>query len=72
MTRAAKVRRPRVFGVVDAVAEAGDFLLPRKHLADVLDRIGTSFFDREEQLHRSFVRAAVERSFQRADGSGDR
>ena len=36
------MRRARIFGVINAVAEAGNLLLLRQHAFDVLDRIGAT------------------------------
>ena len=68
---AAEVRGARVFGVVDAVAEAGDFFLLGEHLADVLDGVGTGFVDGVEEAHGGLVGSAVEGTFEGSDGTGD-
>ncbi len=60
-----------IFGVVDAVAEAGDLFLLREHLPDVLDGIFAGLVDGEEQLHGGLVGAAVQRTLEGADGAGD-
>ena len=66
------MRRARVFGGVDAVAEAGDLLLARQHLPHVLDRVFAGLVDGVEQVHDRLVGPAVQRSLKRADGAGDR
>ena len=63
--------RAGIFGVVDAVAEAGDLLLLGEHLLDVLDGVGAGFVDGVEEAHGGFVGSAVERAFEGADGAGD-
>ncbi len=68
---AAQVRGAGVFGVVDAVAEAGDLLLLGEHLADVLDGILAGLVDGVEEAHGGLVGSAVQRAFEGADGSGD-
>ena len=68
---AAEVRGAGIFGVVDAVAEAGDLLLFGEHLADVLDGVGAGFVDGVEEAHGGLVGSAVERAFEGADGAGD-
>ena len=68
---AAQMGRARVFRVVDAVAEAGDFFLFCEHLADVFDGVGSGFVDGVEEAHGGLVGSAVEWAFEGADGSGD-
>src|SRR5271170_787443 len=65
------MRRARVLCVIDAVTEARDLLLLRQHIFYVLDRIEAGFVDGEEHAHHRFIRAAVERTLEGADGSGD-
>ena len=68
---AAEVGRAGIFGVVDAMAEAGDFFLLGEHLFHVLDWVGARFFDGVEEAHGGLVGSAVEWAFEGADGSGD-
>ena len=68
---AAEVGRAGIFGVVDAMAEAGDLFLLGEHLADVLDWVGAGFVDGVEEAHGGLVGSAVEWAFEGADGSGD-
>src|ERR1700736_1667885 len=63
--------RARIFGVVDAVTEAGDFFLLGEHLPDVFDRVGAGFFDGIEEAHGGLVGSAVKGAFEGTDGSGD-
>ncbi len=67
----AQVGGAGVFGLVDAVAEAGDLLLGGQHILHVFDGIGAGLVDGVEQAHDAFVGAAVQRSLERADGAGD-
>jgi hypothetical protein len=60
-----------VFGLVDAVAEAGDLLLGGQHVLHVFDRVGAGLVDGVEQAHDALVGAAVQRALERADGAGD-
>ena len=68
----AEVRRARILGPVDAVAEAGDLLLARELVLHVrVDAFGGRVLaDLEQHLHDVLVRAAVQRALQRAD-AGD-
>ncbi len=68
---AAKVSRAGIFGVIDAMAEAGDLFLFGKHLLDVFDGVGAGFVDGVEEAHGGLVGSAVEWAFEGADGSGD-
>ena len=65
----AQVRRARILGVVDAVAEAGNLLLARQLRADdLLDLLGRRVrADLEQHPHDVGVGAAVQRPLQRAD-----
>ena len=65
------MRGAGVFGVIDAVAEAGDFFLLGEHLPDVLDWVGAGLVDGVEEAHGGLVGAAVQWAFECADGSGD-
>src|SRR6266851_4978540 len=71
MPRAAEVGRAGIFGVVDAMAEAGDFFLLGEHLLHVFDWVGAGFFDGVEEAHGGLVGSAVEGAFEGADGTGD-
>ena len=69
-----QVRRARILGAVDAMAEAGDLLLARELAADVgVDALGGRVLpDLEQHLHHFGVGAAVQRSLERADAGHDR
>ena len=70
----AQVRGPRVFGLVDAMAEAGDLLLARELAAnEVVDALAARVLAEVEQHpHHVGVGAAVQRPFERADRRDDR
>ena len=67
----AQVGGAGVFGLVNAVAEAGDLLLGGEHVLHVFDGVGAGLVDGEEQAHHAFVGAAMERALERADGAGN-
>uniref|UniRef100_E6QM64 Uncharacterized protein n=1 Tax=mine drainage metagenome TaxID=410659 RepID=E6QM64_9ZZZZ len=71
LAHATEMGGARVFGLVDAVSEAGDFFLVGEHLFDVLDGVSASLVDGEEHTHDGFVCPAVERAFEGADCAGD-
>ncbi len=66
----AQVRGPRIFGVIDAVAKAGNLFLLFEHGPDVGDRVFAFLIDLEKQPHHGFVGSAVQRALQGADGPG--
>ena len=68
---AAQVRRPGIFRLVDAVTESGDFRPGGQLLPDVVRGQG-DLPDLVEHVHHVLVGAAVQRSFERADGRRDR
>ena len=67
----AEVSRARIFGVIDAMAKAGDLFLLRQHGLDILDRIGPRCVNRLQDMKCGFVGTAVQRPFERADRRGD-
>ena len=69
-----QVRGARVFGLVDAMAEARDLLLARElALHEVVDAVAAGVLaEIEQHLHHLGVGAAVQRALQRADGRDDR
>ncbi len=75
----AEVGGAGVFGLVDAVAAAGDLFLAGEHGGDmhkgVIDGVDSFlrglFVDGVEQAHDVLVGSAVEGAFEGADGSGD-
>ena len=67
----AQVRRARIFGVIHAMAEAGNLLLLRQHALDVIDRIGARGVDGFQDAEHRFVGAAVQRPLQRPDRRSD-
>src|ERR1019366_8352724 len=67
-----QVRGSRIFRVVHAVSEAGDFLLLRQQSFDVLDGLRAVGVDLLQDLEDSLVGAAVQRPLQRADSRGHR
>ena len=71
LAHAAQVGGAGVFGLVDAVAEAGDLLLGGEHVLHVFDGVGAGLVDGVEQAHHGFIGAAVQRALERADGAGD-
>jgi hypothetical protein len=66
----AQVRGPRVFGVIDAMAESRNFLFLRQHALDVIHGINSGLIDGLKNMKHSLIRAAVQRPFQGADGRG--
>src|SRR5205807_7214760 len=62
---------PRVVGLVDPVAEAGDFFLVPELVDDELPG-GLRPTDRLHEAERVLDRAAVERPLERRDGGDDR
>src|SRR5579883_965042 len=63
--------RARVFGVIDTMAETGNLLLLRQQTADIINRVSALLIDGEEHAHDSFVSAAMQRAFERANSSGN-
>src|SRR5579862_5398999 len=61
----------RIFGVIDAMSEAGDFLFLRQHPFYVVDRVSSGTIDGFQDVEYSFVGPAVERAFQGSDGGSD-
>ena len=61
-----------IFGVVDAVAEAGDLLSSAANIWRTYSTgVGAGFVDGVEEAHGGLVGTAVERAFECADGAGD-
>src|SRR6266568_1618627 len=63
--------RARIFRVIDTMAESWNLLLLRKHSTHVLDRVGSARINCLEKVKRGLVRAAVQRTFESADGRGN-
>src|ERR1051326_2338812 len=70
-THHAQVRGAGIFGVVDAMAKAGNLLLLGQHAFDVIDGIGAGTVNRFENAEDGLVGAAVQRPFERTDGGSD-
>ena len=64
----AQVRGAGIFGVVDAVTEAGNFFLLLQHLADVSDRVSLLPVDSVQEAEDGFVGAAMQWALQCSDG----
>ncbi len=67
----AQVRGAGILSVIDAVPEAGDFLLLREHPLDELDRVSAFGVDFLEDLENRFIRSTVQRALQSTDRGRD-
>src|SRR5581483_3373249 len=59
------------FGLVDAMAEAGDLLPRGEHVLHILDRVCAFFIDGEQKAHHAFVRTPMQGALQSANRAGN-